>query len=309
MAPMAPKEFDLHAPVPSPVVEVDEATGLPLARVLGGGDAAWTRGVLAGFTWALELERNGFLRRSPLRPLGQLPLPAPGAWRPWPELRPDLLLHGDRQDTLRAWRVDLLAWQSDERGFPPRRSWRAMTPSFQFHHIALTDRSLWLDTFEGHAVALDRGTGLVLAVLPGVHKVPNPTGAGAAWIASWRAAAAARRAASRLQGNALAQAADRGDSLALHALGHRVLPANPAQGGDLIRRAALKGNPDAQIDVALACLEGTWGFAADPGQAWIWLEFARSGGSRDAAEGLAALFGSPLYPPPSLELAPAPGQE
>lgn len=277
-------------------VEVDTVTGWPLAPMLGSGDDAWKRGVEQGFGWALALERPRMDQRGLLRPLSPPTLPPMAEWKPWPELRSELLLHGERRDMVRLWRTELLAWRSDERGFPAKRTWRALTDPLRFHHVAVHGGLLWLDTFAGKVVALDRATGLVVALQPGVHVIPEPRLA-ESWIQQWRKTAAVERERSAPSGEALFQRAEKGNADARHKLGHQRLPEHLGQGLALIRASALQGHHAALIDLALAHLEGGWGLPKDPLQAWVLLKEGASRGSRDAVEALRQLFPASLEPP------------
>ncbi len=274
----------------APRVEVDLATGMPLAPMLGSGDAAWRRGVSDGFAWALELERAPMALRGLLHPMKAPELPPPSEWKTWPDLRPEMILHGEASDHLRLWRQDLLSWRSDERGFPTRRCWRPLTPRLRFHHIAAHGGLLWLDTYDSGTLALDRGTGLIVAVLTSVHTAPKVAREAAGWIHTFREETASLLDHWGVSGDVLARAAQNGDSLSCLKLGLELLPTEPQRGIGLLQKGAVAGGSHAQITLALTYLEGAPGLAKDPRQAWIWLKTAAEQQSSRAEEGLKALF-------------------
>lgn len=271
-------------------VEMDAATGMPFAPMLGSGDDTWKRGVQDGFAWALDRDRIPMEQRGLIRSLKAPLLPPADAWKPWPELRGERLLFGERNDRIRVWRTDLLAWRCDERGFPPTRSWRALTPSLRFHHAAAFGGLLWLDTYGGQTVAIDPGTGLLRAVLPGVHPVPTAVRGVSAWAAQWRENTSAMLERWGVDGEALQRAAEKGDAMARLKLAFRVLSSRPADASRLMQAAALQGFSQAQIALAMAYLEGSAGLPKDLGQAWIWLVEATGQQSQPAEEALKTFF-------------------
>lgn len=257
-------------------VEVDAATGLQLREVHADFTAAFARGQVDGFQWALARHPADLIQP-------KAPPALPAIWDAWPAEGGALALSSQALNVDVVSMPGLLAWSIRERGFPPRRNWRPVPAWVQPTRAGLVGDAFWIDTEKG-ALGLDLDTGAIRRVETGLPKSVAEDGE-AAWARyekEWRAEADAARP------KQLAAAA-KGDAKAMLELAWGC--EDSAEATSWFRRAAEAGDAQGMLEFGTRLYQGR-GITENRGEAKAWFQKAAAAGHPSADEVLKGLFGA-----------------
>lgn len=302
--PRGPMPLGVQVEAPPPEVEMDPETGLPWATAMGG-DGPWAQGAVRGFTWAMERKAEALRALGALRPRPVPSPPSEGAWVAWPTSEGFTTVELPSVRYTLARQGGLLFWTASGRGFAPVRTWCALQGQ-RVERTAAQEDCLWVQVATGHAVALDRDTGFVRAVVagrpappprpaepaakgeePAGRPVPRKAADGMAWWSN----------AETLQEFRLR--AEAGDPYGMLGYAMALVRRKPEEGLAWLRKAADCGYARAMVHLGCAFLEGQYGLRPDRAEARRWLEKAAAAGDAEARAALAALFqpGEPVTNP------------
>lgn len=267
-----------------PIREVDADTGLLLFPATAVRSPAFARGQVEGFTWALSAIGQNLVHPVPV-------LVFPTTWFPFTRPKDGQDLDAGGKIVRLLWAPGHLAWSWKARGFPGHRMWRTWQEAEAPGWIGLTDQAIWVETWSGHAVALDLESGGILQVLPSIPHTPRPP------ERTWEN----HQEEVRREFNApafqdalvgLRKAAESGEIRDLLAVAKRLSGMGEQADREAYTwylKAAEKGNPEAMLRVGVLLFHGQ-SATGDKAAARHWLERAAQAGQSDAQDVLKMLF-------------------
>jgi hypothetical protein len=265
-----------------PTVEMDPETGLQIRFVHPDFTAAFARGQVDGFQWALARHPADLIHPKALPNL-------PDSWQAWPEKGP-VSLAGTGMDVDLVWTPRLLAWSIRERGFPSKRTWRPVPAWVHPSKAALTGDAFWIDSEKG-VLGLDLDTGAIRrveAVQPRLElPSQDPWGEGEPSEAVWKAFQQRERAKVDAERGGNLEAVAKGDSEAMLKLGWG--SEDLAEGAGWFRKAAEHGNAQGMYEWGVRLYQGR-GVPENREEARTWFEKAVQAGHPSAAEVIKGLF-------------------
>lgn len=267
-----------------PVVEMDPKTGLQIRFVHADFTAAFARGQVDGFQWALARHPADLIHP-------KVPPSLPDSWDPWPE-RGGISLVGPMVNVDLLWTPGLLAWSIRERGFPSKRNWRPIPAWVRPTQAALTWDAFWIDTERG-TLGMDLETGAIRRVGPMLPRVEmashDPWSEKEATEAEWAAFQKREQAKDDAERAGYLEAAGKGDPEAMLKLGWGC--EDPSETAHWFRLAAEKGHRQGMFELGVRLYQGR-GVVENRGEAKDWFQKAEKAGHPSAAEVLRELFGS-----------------
>jgi TPR repeat protein len=287
--PLPPGMVQTEAP---PRPEQDPATGWPIHYLPMASPFA--HGQLAGFDQALLRQRPELARRGLLRP-GPTPV-LPGQWLRWPVKGSELTLEAGPLAIRVQWQPGLLAWTSTEQGFPPLRRWRPAPAWLRPRYLALQPGTLWLETPDQGALALDLETGAIAAILPApAHPAGDGRSGLEADLEQERARMALPEQVAHLAG--LRRRAAAGDAAAMFELSKALVPDDGDPDGMAAKvlwllESARRGHVPAMMEMASLYFAGR-GLTQDLPEARSWSEKAARSGDPTAQLAFRTMFPQP----------------
>lgn len=136
-------------------MEVDPKTGFQFTILEADPNSAYSEGQIEGFQWALKTFGSRLIKPSPLPPI-------PAEWHPWSQ---GILLEIGGTKVQVFQMGQWLIWQYSPNAFPSQRRWH-LAEGWNIRRAALGSATLWLDTQEFGAIALNIEDATIRNILP-----------------------------------------------------------------------------------------------------------------------------------------------